>query len=1427
MSEYNNIPDILMTSKSRGYNKLSIERLREISICLSNLSVNIELPILEVLIEQEDLQKPFNNYKSILLNCILDCIRLALPVSPNFLKKIKFKNCVNISNNSKNNLKQSNTEIICEITLFGLIEHIESILESLKGNEVKINGSNKIWSKCIYSIERATENNSKLLIFLIENIHESLSKSRLILIFDMLLDLLENSVIQKNIELQDICKYAISSILSYTGMINAKNELTLSFLKKLINLFKSSKNVKIRDLLFHFSAILSNVGVSGISYITNTILTESFKFLRCKARYSSDFRNLYEKENYWWRDRSALFPDLLKNIKFEKFKDIQMAVIDVIHFLGSINEEYIQSVISQMACEIRETNDKLRLETVKMVTKFILLDIKSEYEIVFQSSKIKNQQREFKESLLKSQLIEFWLSRLNDKQLNIRSEVFEGITEAMNILIEKSEFGYYSEKFIKFIIESKNITCPNMSESWIKFVSVWLANNQKESNSSKLVDNSIQYLIKHICDKNRNIRIYLIKYLKGFIKIPELSGKLWLLWYVSFKQKDCQMRIIIEDALLDLNQLEALESCFPINKTSETLCSKAAEYKSNTAIFKIIKTFIYQRYALLKNFRLFVCSLFLIQIHKNNKLDKYLDSLKLEIIAQIEYFFQEDGSSKEDSETAAKNMLSKIQDSLISRERFVKWAAILGIKIWHKEQRTEDLIEGLEIDLAVKFKKIIRYLSIFKFNFENINCILLRTIFCPNLDIVKEKLCNEYCNGSSFADGLDAIKLNLQFKFKINMLNYILNSQELSHSSEKIIQMLNDAIKLFDIEEIFKLYEGFYFNSKNLFRKKLMKYLREANSMFSNINEIFDIQFTDDCFSLENYRSNFITEIIPNNELGTIISDIVFQIFPNNFISNTLCDYSDFRIYIESNILKKKNNLNNERSLELFILCLQAEKMWKYEFEEITDAKTIISKLIIFIEKVLMQSDITAYQYILLTKLIGVGCLLCFKLSTIDKIIFSKFFDIYYNFNKKFKFAPDIESRLSKLSFTDLYLENKLFYTYFTYNLESSFDGSIGINLHSLKESILVFNLYFYFELNNYICLSELKDFYRENHLRLFELGQEFCNNGPAQMIFLMNSKVFYTSKDGIKNNILSTALGRSIGISFIPLLSQQLSKELESSKVYIDIERSISEAVNIFIGSVIYPKTIKYNQLYCVFDCIISVFLYYISKTNNFNLEYINNSIHCFVKIFYDKLQDKLKSYEIALEQLTAMGVYCIAFLEEIGSKYNYISDNSNLFIHSINITDICKGIQFHISYFFLNKEDPEIYLRENTDIFDNWNYIKSTYKFRMPSYLFSRIKMNHNTTKLNYIWNVPVMAQSKQIKEKEIKKNRSIKIRKLADPNTRTDLIDHNDENLVRKYYKRDSDSFSSSLSEGSDENWIESVPFKIGTPKKLRRSSRLKSH
>ncbi|KAH8583333.1 uncharacterized protein ELE39_000101 [Cryptosporidium sp. chipmunk genotype I] len=1425
MSRNNGIPDILMTSKLCGSCNLGIERLREISICLSNLNINIELPIFEVLIEQEDLQKPFSDYKSILLNSILDCIRLALPVSPDFLKKIKLKNFLTTSN-FKSNLKRSNTETICEAILFGLIEHIERILLTFKNDGGKMDGSNRIWSKYIYSIERATENNSRLLLFLIENMNKNTSKKQLLLVFGMLLDLLENSVIQNNTEMLNICKYAISSILSYSGIINIKNELILSFLVKLVNLFNSSKNMRICNFLFHISKILSNVGVSGISYITNTILTESFRFLRCKTKYSSDFQNLSEKENCWWRDKSTLFPDLLKSIKFEKVKDMQMSVIYVIHFLGSIDEEYIQSVISQMTCELRETDDKLRLETVKMVTKFVLLDIKSEYDIIFRDSKVENQPREVKESQLKNKLIEFWLSRSNDKQLNIRVEVLEGVLEAVNIFIEKSEFGYYSEKFIKFIIENENITSPNIRESLIKFVSVWLKNKKNESSPSKLVDDSIQYLLRRVCDKNRNIRIYLIRYLKGYIKIPELSRSLWLLWYVSFKERDLQMRIIIEDALLELNQLEAFELCFPISGKSETRYEMTADDKSNTAIYKIIKTFNYQRFALLKNFRLLVFSLFLVKIHKNNKLDKYLESLKLEIIAQIEYFFEEDGCSKENAKMAAKNLLTKIQDSLISRESFVKWAAILGINIWNKDSPTMNLLENMETDLTEDFKKIIRYLSVFKFNSENINCIVLRTIFCPNLD-TQEKVCIERCAGPSFVDDLNTIILKLQFKYKINVLNYLLSNPELNYlSGEEIIKMLNDAIKLFNPKEIFKLYESFYFNSKNLFRKKLVNYLRKVNSIF-NINEISNRSFADNCFISENYRrNNFITEILPNTEMRIITKDIIVEIFPSNFISNVFCSYSDFQTYLVSNISKKKKKqLNSEENLELFILRLQAEKIRKYEFSEITDVTTTLGKLIFFTEETLMHSDLKNYRYILLTKLIGVGCLLFFKTSTVDEVLFCKFFDIYYNFNKKYKLTPDMESNLSKPPFTHFYKESKLFYTYFTCNLEFSFDESIGINFYSLKERIFVFNLYIYFELTSYICLSEFKNFFRENHLRLFKLGQEFCNAEPGQFLLIMNSRILSPDKDGNGNNFFSTVLGRSIGISFIPILSEQLSKELESQNVYKEIEKSIGRIINIFVGSVIYSKTIKYDQLYCILDCIISVFLYYISEANNFNLESINYSIHCFVQIFYAQLLEKLKNNEDVSEQLIAIGIYCIALLEEIGSKYNYIPDNYNLTINNTQITNICRGIQFHISYFFLSKEEPEIFLREDTDIFDNWNYIKSTYKFRIPSYLFSRVKMNPKIMEHNYVWKVPVTIQSKPINVRKIKKSRPGKIRKLADSNLRTDSV--NNENLVRNYDECGSDSFSSNLSEMSDENWIGSVSFKNGTPKELRRSNRLKSH
>ncbi|OII73782.1 uncharacterized protein cubi_03580 [Cryptosporidium ubiquitum] len=1436
MSENDNIPDILLTNKSWGSCKFSFERLKEISICLSNLNINIKLPIFEILIQQEDLQKPFSRYKSILLNCILDCIRLALPISTDFFENVKLKNVFNSPNKHKSNLKQSNAEIISEIILCGLIEHIKTILEKYKTIDSKINSSNKSWSKYIYSIERATEKNSKLLIFLIENIHESIRKEQFLLIFTMLLDLFENSVIQNNIEMINICKYAISSILSYSGTISIKNELTLNFLLKLINLFQSSKTTKIADFFPHISGILSNVGVSGISYITNTILTESIRFLRYKTKFSFDSKGLKGKGNDWWRDDSVLVPDLLRKSRYEKVKDIQTIIIDVIHLLGSINEEYIQSVISQMICELQETDDMLRFETVKMVTKFILLDIKSEYDTTFQGSKIEHQINTEKESKLKNQLIEFWLSRSNDREDDIRTEVLEGVVEAVNIFLEKSEFGYSCEKYIKFIIQQKNITCPNIRENMIKAVSVWLKNKKKQPNSNKLIDDSIQYLLRHICDRNRNIRIYLIKHLKGYNEIPELSRNLWLLWYVSFKQRDLQMRIIIEDILIEINQLEALELYSPIKKTSETLYGvEKAENKSNATIYKIIKTFNYQRLTLLKSFRLFFCLLFLVQFHKNNNLSKYLESLKLEITTQIEHFFIEnDKNSKNNAILIAKNMLTQIQNSLISKDCFIKWAIILGMNIWNKDSQIENqsiiesLIENVGLDQVEEFKKIIRYLSIFKFNPENVNCKVLCTIFSPNFEITKDKLLTEDYT-ESFVDGLVTLILRLQFKYKVNLVNYILSNPELNNlSGEEIVKLINGAINIFNQQEIFKVYENFYFSSKNIFRKKLTRYLREINSMSDEMNEVFNRSSANNCFICDNYQGNhFIAEVIPENEMKIVVKDTIYQIFPKISISSIFCSYSDFQTYLDSNISRKKyKHLNTEKNWEIFILRLQAEKIAQYESLETNDADQILNKLICLIEETLMNSEFKDDRYILLTKLIGIGCLLFFKIKTVDETLFSKFFDIYYNFNKLYK--PNMEFNLNKPSSTRLYSENKLFYIYFTHKIEPSSHGSIGVNLSSFEENIFVFNLYFYFELTNYICLSELKNFFRKNHLRLFELCQEFCNNRPDCLLLLMNSRILNPDKNENIHNILSTALGRSLGISFIPILSQKLSEELESQTNFKEIEKTIERTINIFFGSVIYSKMIKYDQLYCILDCIISVFLYYTSKINHFNLESINCSIHYFVKIIYDQLFEKLKNNKNVSEQLKTIGIYCTELLEEIGLKYNCLPDNeNNSEINDFQISDICKGVQFHISYFFASNDDKEVFTQENTDTFGNWNYIKSTRKFKIPSYLFSRVETKSKIdNKFNFKWNIPKKNQCRTIQGKEIRKIFPNKVRKLADSNIRIDYRNYNDQNLVRNDDKYDSDS--SNLSENSgDENWIGNVSFKIGTLKELRRSNRLKSH
>lgn len=274
MSRPNSVPDILMVSRPRGGSRFSFERLREISICLSNLDTNAELPILQALIEQGDLQKPPSDYKSVLLNCVLDCLRLAQPLSTSLFARVRLKPPPGDAPPGKlqGSLKLSTGEAVSEAILCGLVEHMESLLEAFGRGRGGRHGSEAGLAKYAYSIERATEKNSRVLVFLIESVHESKRQRQFVLIFGLLLDLFELCVAEKSPEMLGICKHAISSMISYSGAVNTKSELVLSFLLKLTKQFKSPEQVGIGDFLPHACSILSLVGVSGISYMTNTIL---------------------------------------------------------------------------------------------------------------------------------------------------------------------------------------------------------------------------------------------------------------------------------------------------------------------------------------------------------------------------------------------------------------------------------------------------------------------------------------------------------------------------------------------------------------------------------------------------------------------------------------------------------------------------------------------------------------------------------------------------------------------------------------------------------------------------------------------------------------------------------------------------------------------------------------------------------------------------------------------------------------------------------------------------------------------------------------------------------------------------------------------------------------------------------------------------
>ncbi|KAF7456539.1 hypothetical protein HWI79_2968 [Cryptosporidium felis] len=1407
------IPEILKIGGVGGSQKFSIERLRDISICLSSLNGDIRAPIFEVLIEQEDLQKGPSEYKSLLVNCLIDCIRLALPFSPDYLGQISSRKNFKAFQSSKGGRKQTSTQIITGYILSGLSEHIEALVKEIgKGGEESKKGLRPDLAAYIYSIQRVSEDNGRVMVFLLENIADGIRTKNISGLFDKFLTLYENSLDGKATHITKICRDAIASMLVYSGSVNLKSELVLALLLKVSRLI-SVESEKKAEFFDNTNFILLKVGVSGISYFTNAILTESVRFLRKGTLPSIEPGRKKEGTRCWWRDESLLIPGFIRGNKNQKEQDIKKILIELVHFLWSLNEEFVQSILTQLICDLKDDNDKLRLETVKMVTRLIILSFKPESDFN-RSPRIRgsetNQQREFGSKQLKEKLLESWLSRANDRSSDIRAQVFLGLEEIVESFQEKSDLGGYFKTLIKFILDYGHISCPNTREKMLVVISSWVTANKQNGGqeSDELMENCVQYLLNHLCDRNRSIRIYLIKYFKGYCRLPEVSRNLWLLWYVSFKQEDFQMRNIIEDVILELDQFEVLGSYLSqisINQESPESSNTnkmSAEKKSSSTIYKIAKTFYSQRFSLLKGFKLFVLLVFIDRFNQKIDLVKCISAFKRELSKQIEYFFSGgEDYSRENSAKRADELLTSIQSSLKEREDFLKWGAILGLSFHNTTSNTEtqgtifSLVSSNSPD-SLELTRIVRFINLLDFGDQTAKFSLLHAIFVPNLADPVKIQSDQVKTEHAYIDNLCIMIISTQFQFEINVINYLLNSSELVETRyDKIIEKLEKATSIYNHLEVYKIYEGYYLNSKTHFNTKLLKYFGEINRNIEMTNFVLSRSFMKDGFFYqEGARDCFISEILHEDRSDLIYRDMICQIFPNSpNLLDSFCSYFKILDFLESSNLTEEGADLQDRCLDSFILRLEAEKTRKSEFSENPRIYLILKRLVRVVEELSRETKKCTDRHVKFAKLARIATMLFPKIDPVDEALFSDFFALYYNLNIERAIAK-IERNQSNSAPESLLNLEKRFFSYLAKKTEEEIQGtSFTEENATLQESLYIFNVCTFFELVRTICFSEMKEFFKKNHFKLFELANSFDNGDLQYFEIIMISKILVPQKTP-SNSILTTTLGRSLGIFFIPILGLKASSGSKLQKVTERREKVIQNTLGVLFSSAMHANGVNLEKLHCILDCIFAAFLYYTSKSYKYDNELINMVVHAFANSIHIQLSERLSinsSGERSSTQLRDIGLYSIALLEELSSNYHYESECSQANRHEsdgINISEYCRGLQFHFSYFFVNRTDPLVYRRRDTDYFDRWNYIQSTSEFKIPSYLFSKVDARSYYPSKSPIWSIPNKVKRRVGEGHRIKASKSKRAKRIvgSEESSFSDS-DPNDENYADNSNKK----------------------------------------
>ncbi|EEA07690.1 uncharacterized protein CMU_006130 [Cryptosporidium muris RN66] len=206
-----------------------------------------------------------------------------------------------------------------------------------------------------------------------------------------------------------------------------------------------------------------------------------------------------------------------------------------------------------------------------------------------------------------------------------------------------------------------------------------------------------------------------------------------------------------------------------------------------------------------------------------------------------------------------------------------------------------------------------------------------------------------------------------------------------------------------------------------------------------------------------------------------------------------------------------------------------------------------------------------------------------------------------------------------------------------------------------------------------------------------------------------------------------------------IPIICIEFTKKVhENGKntITLDIQNILENIISTYIKSSCNSENIE--NLYFMMDYILSIFVYSISS-KVFENNQINNLSNYFAYILWKQLyriegQSYFKNYSII-----DIVNHCIALLENIRNYYDTRINND--IINSNDTTEkICSGIQYHLAYFFINRNNPLQYrmIEDHAQsITKHWYYLLYNNKFNIPNNLFVKksFKNSENSTEYQIV--------------------------------------------------------------------------------------------